>query len=319
MGVINPMLQHDEKAWTEDQPIDIHRERQRRGHSKVLWALVLILGAALGGLAYYGSLVVKDQDGQIAKLFGSQGTLATLGQRADAVENRLQGMAGDWQALTQRMTKVEGRVTAEAQQTRKYAETLTQQLHQQLSAEIDARTSPLDARLRQMESEEANQRAQMAQLQTNEANLKQEISSTREDNSRAISGMRGQEEDNARGVSALSQKLDRQRIDFEMAKGQTKELAPGIDLRIRGMNPAYQRYHGSIFLLQDHRTVWLKDQSVNEPVRIFHKDGGEPYELVVTDVTKKAVAGYLLAPAKPEAAAAALTGGQAAGGTSVAE
>lgn len=43
---------------------------------------------------------------------------------------------------------------------------------------------------------------------------------------------------------------------------------------------------------------------MHEPVRFFHKDGGEPYELVVTDVTKNAVVGYLLAPVKPEAAAA---------------
>lgn len=317
MGVINPMLQHDESGWSTDKSTPIYRER--RGQSKMLWALVLILGAALGGLAYYGYRMAKAQDGQIAQLFGSQGTLTTLGQRADAVEGKLQGLAGDWQGMAQRVTKLEGRVASDAQQTRKYAETLTQQLHQQITAEIDARTSPLDARLRQMESEEANQRAQVAQLQANEANLKQEIAGVRDDNGRAISGMRAQEEDNARDVGALSQKLDRQRIDFEMAKGQSKELAPGIDLRIRGMNPAYQRYHGSIFLLQDHRTVWLKDQSVNEPVRIFHKDGGEPYELVVTDVTKKAVAGYLLAPVKPEtaAASAALTSGQAASMTSV--
>jgi hypothetical protein len=319
MGVINPMLQHNESEWSTDRSVPIARERH--GHSKMLWALVLILGAVLGGLAYYGYRMVKTQDGQIAQLFGSQGTLTTLGQRADAVEGKLQGLAGDWQGMAQRMTKLEGRVTADAQQTRKYAETLTEQLHQQITAEIDARTSPLDARLRQMESEEANQRAQVAQLQASEANLKQEIAGVREDNGRAISGMRTQEEDNARDVSALSQKLNRERIDFEMAKGQSKELAPGVDLRIRGMNPAYQRYHGSIFLLQDHRTVWLKDQSVNEPVRIFHKDGGEPYELVVTDVTKKAVAGYLLAPVKPEAgaASAALAGRQAAGGTSVTE
>jgi len=49
---------------------------------------------------------------------------------------------------------------------------------------------------------------------------------------------------------------------------------------------------------------------VHEPVRFFHKDGGEPYELVVTDVTSKAVAGYLLAPVKPDTAAGTLVGQQ---------
>jgi hypothetical protein len=297
MGVINPMLHHNESEWVSDRPVAM--ESHHRGHSKTLWMLVAVLAAALGVLAYYGNGMVKNQDAQIAQLVGSQGTLSTLGQRADAAESKLRDLTGDWQGIGQRVTKLESRVSGEVKEARRYAETLTQQLHQQMTAEMDARTSTLDAQLRQVESEQAAQRAQMAQV---EATLKQEISATREENSRDLSGLRQQEESNARDVSAISQKLERQRIDFELAKGQSKELAPGISLRIRGMNPAYQRYHGALWLLQDHRTVWLRDQSVHEPVRIFHKDGGEPYELVVTDVTKKAVVGYLLAPAKPDAA-----------------
>jgi chaperonin cofactor prefoldin len=249
--------------------------------------------------------VVKDQNSQITQIFSSQGTLSKLGQRADAAEGKLQEMAGNWQDVGQRVTKLEGRVAGSVKETRQYAETLTRQLHAQVTAELDARTSPLDARLRQVESQEADQRAQLAQVQ---ASLKQEIATAQQETGRNISGIREQEETNARDVSALSQKLERDRIDFELAKGQSKELAPGIELRIRGMNPAYQRYHGAIWLLQDRRTVWLKDQSVHEPVRFFHKDGTGPYELVVTDVNKKAVVGYLLVPVKPDAAASASAG-----------
>jgi hypothetical protein len=47
--------------------------------------------------------------------------------------------------------------------------------------------------------------------------------------------------------------------------------------------------------------LWLRDQTVHQPVRFFHKEAGEPYELVVTDVTKKFVIGYLLVPVRQEA------------------
>ena len=314
MGVINPMLHHNESEWSADRPVAL--ESHHRGQSKTLWVLVALLAAALGALAYYGYHLVKNQDTQITQLFGSQGTISTLGQRADAAESKLHELTGDWQGMGQRMAKLEGRVVTEVQQTRMYAETLTQQLHQQMAAEMNARTSTLDARLRQVETEQAAQSAQMAKV---EANLKQDISAVREENGRDLSGVLQQGETNARDLSAISQKLDRERIDFELAKGQTKELVPGISLRIRGMNPAYQRYHGALWLLQDHRTVWLRDQSVHEPVRFFHKDGGEPYELVVTDVTKKAVVGYLLAPVKPDAAAGALVGQQSSADASAHE
>ena len=207
--------------------------------------------------------------------------------------------------MGQRVTKLEGTVAADARQTRLYAEKLTQQLHQQITAEMDARTSTLDARLRQVESEQADQRAQMARV---EANLKQDISAVRDENGRDLSGVRQQEESNARDVSAISQKLDRRRIDFEITKGQNHELAPGISLQLRGTNVSHRRYHGALTLAQAHRTVWLRDQSADEPVRFLHKDGEDPYELVVTDVTKKAVAGYLLTPVKPDAATGALVG-----------
>jgi hypothetical protein len=304
MGVINPML-HNQSEWSAERP-EAH-EHRARGKSAAPWAIVVILAVAVGALVYYGYHTVKTQDLRITQIFGNQGTLSTLGQRADAAETKLHDLAGDWQGTGQRVTKLEGRVAADIKETRRYAETLTQQLHQQMSAEMESRTSSLDARLRQVESEQADERAQMAQV---EANLKQDVLAVREENDRDLSSVRQQEETNARGVSAISQKLERERIDFELAKGQTEELVPGISLRIRGMNPAYQRYHGALWLLQDHRTVWLRDQSVHEPVRFFHKNGGEPYELVVTDVTKNAVVGYLLAPVKPEAAAAALVGRQ---------
>jgi hypothetical protein len=177
---------------------------------------------------------------------------------------------------------------------------LTQRLQQQLSAQLEARSSELDARIRQVESEQTAQRSQMERVQTE---LKQDVAAVRDETSRDLSGVHQQEETNTRDLGALSRRLDRDRVDFELAKGQTQEIAPGVTLRISGTNTMYQRFRGSLWLLQDHRTLWLRDQSVYQPVRFFHKETGEPDELVVTDVTKKFVIGYLLVPAQREAAA----------------
>ncbi len=291
MGVINPMLHHNESEWSKEQPESFEYHSDRK--SIALWIAVFALAAVLGALVYYGYRTVRTQDLRITEMFGNQGAVSTLAQRADAAEGKLHDLAGNWEGMGQRVTKLEGRVSADVRETRKYAETLTQQLHQQMTAELNARASTIDARMQQVESEQAAQRAQMAQV---EANLKQELSAAREETGRDISGVRQQEENNARDVGAISQRLDRQRIDFEMAKGQTHELAPGITLQLRGTNTGHERYHGALILAQGHRTVWLRDESAHEPVRFFLVKGGDPYELVVTDVTKKSVAGYLLAP-----------------------
>ena len=297
MGVTNPMLNPIENKWPVTEP-DYRRE------SKAVWVVVVALAAVLGASIYYGYFTLSKQNIQVSQLFGSQTTLTALGQRVDTAEGKLGELAGGWAGLGQRVTKLEslqGRVRVNLEQTRKYAESLTQQLHQQLSAELEARNSVLDARLRQVESEQTAQRSQLAQV---EAELKQDITSVtsvQEETGSDLSGVHRQVATNARDLNLLSQRLDRERVDFELTKGQTKELVPGISLQISGTNPMYQRYRGSLWLLQDSRTLWLRDQSVHQPVRFFHKETEEPYELVVTDVTKKFVIGYLLVPVPQEA------------------
>src|SRR5579871_6054789 len=271
MAVFNPMLHHDDSEWSGGQPEPYEYHARRKG--VVIWVSFLVLLAVLGALIYYGYRTAKIQNLHITQVFGNQGALTTLGQRADAAEGKLHDLAGDWQSTSQRITALETKVAGNARATRAYAESLTQQLRQQMTSEMDSRTASLDSRLRQVESEEANQRAQMAQMQ---ASLKQDLAAAQEENGRNLSGVRQQEEANARGVNSLSERLDRRRIDFELAKGQTKELMPGVSLQIRGVNQKQQHYHGSLWLQQDQRTVWLRDASAQQPVRFFHTSGGEP-------------------------------------------
>jgi flagellar basal body-associated protein FliL len=314
MSLVNPMFDPPENKWP-DYP-EGNTELHYRRKSKAVWVVVVALIVALGASAYYGYFSLKEHNVQISWLFGSQAALNALGQRTDAAESKLRELTGGWESLGQRVTNLEsleGKVAGNLKQTRKYAEALTQRLHQQLSAELEARSSGLDARIRQVESEQTAQRFQMERVQ---AELKQDVASVREETGRDLSGVHQQGETNARDLSALSQRLARERVDFELAKGQTQEVVPGVSLRISGTNPMYQRYRGSLWLLQDRRTLWLRDQSVHQPVRFFHKETGEPYELVVTDVTKKFVIGYMLVPVPQETAVGALPDQRAAIGTS---
>jgi hypothetical protein len=300
-SIDNPMFEPAESKWAVHQGETTGPEYRRSSNST--WVFVLALAVALVGLAGFGYFALKKANIQITQLFGNQAVLNTLGQRVDTAEGKLRDLTGGWESVTQRLTALEGfqgKVSRDFLQTRKYAENLTERLHQQVSAEIEARTSVLDARLRQVESDEAAQRSQLARV---EGELRQEITSTRDETGRDLSGVHQQVESNAHNLDSLSRRLDRERVDFEVAKGRTTELVPGVSLQISGTNNRYQRFRGSLWLLQDRRTLWLHDESVHQPVRFYHKEGGEPYELIVTDVTKQhSVIGYLLVPKGQQAA-----------------
>ncbi len=271
-----------------------------RSTSAAHWVFLSFLGLAFGASICFGYLALKKKDIPIGQLFEDHGKLNALGQRVDTTEGRMHDLAGEWGAMAQRVARLEssqGKFGSDVRQTRKYAETLTERLGQQVAAEIETRTSVLDARLRQVESTQAAQQSQVAQL---EGELRKEIASAKDDTGRNLSALQEQVEGNARDVSALSKRLDPERVDFELAKNRITEIAPGVSLNVTNMNNQYQRFSGYVWLLQDRRTVWLHNQSVHEPVRLYQKENGDPYELVVTDVAKHSVAGYLLVPSGSE-------------------
>src|SRR5258708_29275468 len=92
MGFINPMLHHNESEWSSERPEAY--EYHAQGKSIALWISVVMLAAVLGALVYYAYRTVKTQDVRITQIFGNQGTLTTLGQRADAAESKLHDLTG---------------------------------------------------------------------------------------------------------------------------------------------------------------------------------------------------------------------------------
>ena len=95
------------------------------------------------------------------------------------------------------------------------------------------------------------------------------------------------------------------RIDFELSKGHSRELAPGISLGITRTDVAFRHVSGWMWVLPDRRTIWLRQQGAQEPVDFYGYNDGKKRELVITSVTKGSVAGYMLLPKEGSAAESA--------------
>jgi len=94
----------------------------------------------------------------------------------------------------------------------------------------------------------------------------------------------------------LADAVDRNRIDFEVSRNKTQEVAPGIFLTVRDTDVERQQINGWLQISEDGRTVWLRDQSAQK-VMIFATTHDErSHELVFTRVGRQGVAGYLLIP-----------------------
>jgi sortase A len=86
------------------------------------------------------------------------------------------------------------------------------------------------------------------------------------------------------------------RVTFEVSVGHSRQLVPGISVGFTGTNVTHHRADGWMWVVPDHRTIWLRNLSAYEPVIFYGHQDGKKRELMMTSVTEKWVTGYLLLP-----------------------
>ena len=286
---------------------------QRR--SAAFWATLIVLAVALAiVVGYYYPTVVGyyystfgKHNIQLAHLPGVLDSFTGVNKRLADAEAKLGAWSINQDALGARLSKLESkletRLTANLRDTRKQTQGMIVKFQQEMQKELNQRTQGTDARLSQLESAHEAEHMQLAKLeeqmagvQQQVAGARQEIDGVRRDTSSDVASLRQQEAQSQTRLEAVTNKLARERVDFEVAKNETRELAPGISLYILRTDVRYQRYAGYVDFAPDSRTVWIENQGAQQPMVFRRKEGGEPYELVVTGVQRRGVAGYMLLP-----------------------
>jgi chromosome segregation ATPase len=271
--------------------------------------ILALLGLAVAASKKYGYPDWKKYRDLLARVPGLEQSVTAVSSRMDAAEGHLRAWAGDRKKLDERMTKIENRLQENLRAARQQAQELGSQLQHRLQLDLHQRNEAMQARLREMESAQEADRARLARLQ-------EEMAAVRRDTTQQIAAVRqetgsdaarldqqlvalNQQVDRGRqDIDQLAHTLERRRIDFELSRNRSRELAPGITLTLTRTNAAYRRFSGRLWLLPDRRTLWMRDRGVQEPVVFYSKHDNRPYELVITQVTREGVAGYLLQPVK---------------------
>ncbi len=116
----------------------------------------------------------------------------------------------------------------------------------------------------------------------------------RRDTGHDLSRLHRQLAHNEQDVTELARSLEPVRVDFELRKDRTQEIAQGVSLRVTGTSVDKQQVKGWVWLMPDRKTLWVRDLGIQQPLRFYHKDGTGPHELVFTRVGDDHAAGYLL-------------------------
>lgn len=99
---------------------------------------------------------------------------------------------------------------------------------------------------------------------------------------------------NGKELAALRELGERNYVEFKIAKSKAPQKVGDVSVLLKNCDPKKNKY--TIELIADDKATEKKDRSINEPVQFLMAKARQPYELVVNDIKKDVITGYVSIP-----------------------
>jgi chromosome segregation ATPase len=267
--------------------------------SRFSWLLVAGVGAlAVGGLAVHQNNQIEQLHSQLAasqqdtaalhKLLGQsnsdlQTSVAELREQLEQNQHETTASLANAQTLASRHAdQVAGRITRNQEEQ-------SRRLRDELSQIRDSATEA-STKLDGVSTQVGSVKTDLDSTRTDLAQTKADLLRTHGD----LGEMSGLIATNAKQIQALRDLGDRNIYEFTIAKKEGAQKVADIQVTLEKTDPRRNRF--SLQLLADDKRVDKKDRTINEPMTFYTAKARQPYELVVNEVQKDKVIGYLAIP-----------------------
>ena len=263
----------------------------------VLFGLVIALAIA-NGFLFFQLDGLKDEVtttkgamlSEVVKVRHSALTTAASRQHLDSLR-------ADLEATRTQAVTVAGNVRKEAA---KHANKLAQQLEQERIKQQEE----VSTELGQVKEAASTANQKIADVSTDVTNVKTEVASTKSELEKTISDLKSTQGDlgvqsgliatNGKELAALKALGERNYFEFDLSKTKQPQRIGNVTVLLKKTDPKRNRY--TIQVLADDKTVEKKDKTANEPVQFYVAGARHPYEIVVNEVKKDRIVGYLATP-----------------------
>ncbi|MFN7924819.1 MAG: hypothetical protein U0Q16_32245 [Bryobacteraceae bacterium] len=226
----------------------------------------------------------------------SQKTIDELRDQLTAAKTDAQKAAAS--AALQARTNAD-KAAKQAEQATKMASDLAEA--QKVSAEAQAKLAESLGAVKQ--TTDANV-TKVGEAFTEIGNVKTEVAATKSTLDSTISELRSVKGDlgvqsgliatNSKELDALKQLGERNYFEFNITKSNGMVKVGGIAMELRKADLKRNKFN--LFVLADDKRVEKKDKTVNEPVQFYVQGGKQPLEVVVNEIQKDRIVGYLATP-----------------------
>jgi len=302
----------EESVRLKGKPKSAFESEQNSSSTTLLWmflVLALLVGSGDGFYSYRMGKQLAGMQESLQSSINLQGeTIQGISQQIAQNEDHYTNLAADVSTTKNHL----GQTQSDLTKTRQLATTLAKQ--QKESAE------QLANRLNQVQQDQTTTKGAVGNLSSDVYGVKEAVSGVKEDVSNAKEQLATTQSDLKRVIGDLGIQSDlvahnrdelgelkllgqRDYQEFDLRKDKQPQRVGNIAIALRKTDLKRQKF--TINLVADDRTIEKKDKNVNEPVQFYQEGYRQPTEIVVNQIYKDRIVGYVSVPMKKEARSAA--------------
>jgi chromosome segregation ATPase len=241
---------------------------------------------------------------------GALGWALGLQNHLNATEANLTNATQQNAALSQKLDETNERMRAQAQ-TLGQSVGLTQRQLEEKSDQLIAQERATAGVATKLQKEQTETAKQVGAVQTDVSNVKTDVSGVKSDVASTqadvqatksqlsrtngdMGMMSGLIATNHDQLEELKHRGDRNYYEFTLTKGAPAQNVGTIKVGLKKVDPKRSKF--TLALSSDDKNIEKKDKNLDEPIQFYSGKTPALFEIVVNNITKNQVTGYLSAP-----------------------
>lgn len=227
------------------------------------------------------------------KLAASEQKNAELSQKQDALSARLRATTetlGQSVGLTQKQIELKTQTLMAAQAANARVQSAETAKLEAKTAETEQKVGAVSTDVATVKTDVTGAKASIADTQTDLNQTKAQLQRTMGD-AGVMSGLIARTHDE---LETLKHRGDRTYYEFTLQKGAKPTLLSSIKLQAKKVDDKKSKY--TMLVSADDRNIEKKDKSLDEPVQFYTGKDPVLFEIVVNNISKNQISGYLSTP-----------------------
>jgi hypothetical protein len=178
------------------------------------------------------------------------------------------------------------------------------QLARQIQSEEAKVQQQVSSEISEVKTAANTANAKIADVSTDVGGVKTQVTATQAELQKTIADLKSARGDmgvqsgliatNAQELQALRRLGERNYFEFKLGKTKVPQRVGDITLKLKSTDAKKNKY--TVEVMADDKLTEKKDKNVNEPLQFYSSKAKQPYEIVVNQVQKDLIVGYLTTP-----------------------